>query len=395
MKIRRIAAVCLALTAWGHCARAQDTPAPAPAQTEMQKWIATTDEAWQAMLKRDVTEVHLTELEKLKQQYVAALEAAVTKASSAGDLDGAVALRAEEKRFAGTNLLPEQDEPADAAAVKRIRPAVRAQITKLDKETAARTKALHARYDQFLADTQTQLTKAQRFDDALLVKARREQVAAAWLTPATGAALASAAPSAVPAKATLKPAVPAPAVSTASAFQMQTLFNKLKAAAVNPRASKAMLPKNPKGTYFVDCPKEGALLVGFDVTMGDWFGAPLISSLQPIYLTSAGKVKGELHGKKGRNPKTLEAREGYAVAGFNIHHGTFCWSIELTYMRLDPLRGTLLRTDSYESEVIGDFSDHPDHKPNKKVGGEGSPILGVFGTAESERLNTLGIIQAP
>ena len=179
---------------------AQDTPSPAPApapaadvpaapaQTEMQKWIATTDEQWQATLKRDVTDVHLTELEKLKQQYVASLEAAVTKASAAGDLDGAVALRNEEKRFAGTNLFPEQDEATDAATVKQIRVAVRAQIAKLEKDTAVRTKALHAKYDAYLGDAQARLTKAQRLEDALLVKAKREEVAAAWLAGANAVA---------------------------------------------------------------------------------------------------------------------------------------------------------------------------------------------------------------
>ena len=175
-------------------AAAQDTPAPAPAadaaaaqpQSEMQKWIATTDEGWQAVFKRDVTDLHLTELEKLKQQYVAALDAAVTKASTAGDLDGALALRDEEKRFAGTNLLPEQDEATDGATVKQIRVAVRAQIAKLEKENAARTKALHAKYDALLADAQARLTQAQRLDDALLVKAKREQVAAAWVSPLAG-----------------------------------------------------------------------------------------------------------------------------------------------------------------------------------------------------------------
>ena len=163
-----------------------DAPAPAaaPAQTEMQKWIATTDAQWQAVFKRDVSDVHLTELEKLKQQYVASLEAAVTKASGAGDLDGAVALRNEEKRFAGTNVFPEQDDAADAASVKQIRAAIRAQIARLEKENAARAKSLHAKYDQVLAQTQTQLTQRQRLEDALLVKAKREEVAAAWITPA-------------------------------------------------------------------------------------------------------------------------------------------------------------------------------------------------------------------
>ena len=164
-------------------AQAQDSPPPsaAPPQSEMQMWIATTDAQWQAVCKRDVSDVHLTELEKLKQQYVALLEAAVTKASGAGDLDGAVALRNEEKRFAGTNLFPEQDDAADGASVKQIRAAIRTQIARLDKDSAARTRALHAKYDQVLAQAQTQLTQRQRLEDALLVKAKREEVAAAWL----------------------------------------------------------------------------------------------------------------------------------------------------------------------------------------------------------------------
>jgi len=46
---------------------------------------------------------------------------------------------------------------------------------RLEKERSARAKALHAKYDQFLAQAQSQLTQHQRLDDALLVKARREE----------------------------------------------------------------------------------------------------------------------------------------------------------------------------------------------------------------------------
>ena len=219
MNMPRIAILCLAFVACLQCVRAQDTPSAA-AVSEMQKWIATTDEGWQAVFKRDVTDLHLMELEKLKQQYVAALEAAVTKASSAGDLDGAVALRNEEKRFAGTNLLPEQDEAADAATVKQIRAAVRGQIVKLEKDTATRTKALHAKYDTLLADAQARLTQAQRLEDALLVKAKREEVAAAWLAGISAVQTPATPPPSTPAPATVKqpspkPAVPAPAVAIA------------------------------------------------------------------------------------------------------------------------------------------------------------------------------------
>lgn len=192
------ACICALLLLLPDASHAQDAAPAQEAQTEMRKWIATTDTQWQTALKRDVTDRHLTELEKLKQQYVASLEAAVAKASSAGDLDGAVALRSEEKRFAGTNVLPEKDEAGDAASVKQLRAAVRAQIGRLDTDTASRTKALHRKYDQVLGNAQTQLTQRQRLDDALLLQDKRKEVAAAWITPAVIAALENTSPTTQP-----------------------------------------------------------------------------------------------------------------------------------------------------------------------------------------------------
>jgi hypothetical protein len=170
------------LMAFGTLTQAQDSTAPAPAQTEMQKWIATTDAQWQAVFKRDVTDVHEAELNKLKLQYLTSLETGIAKASGANDLDGAVALRNEQKRFGDTNVFPEKDEDSDAASVKQLRAAIRAQLAKLEKGRAARIKAVLAKYDQVLANAQTQLTQHQRLDDALLVKKQRAEVAAAWLS---------------------------------------------------------------------------------------------------------------------------------------------------------------------------------------------------------------------
>ena len=172
------------------CARAQDAARPAangePAQSEMEKWLAATDAQWEAALRRDVTILHNTELGKVKLQYLTAIDAAIAKASSAGDLDGAVRLRSEQKRFGDTNLLPEQDDATDLPVVTQIRAAIRLHLARVEKDTAVRTKALHAKYDQSLAQAQTQLTQSQRLDDALLVKARRETVAATWLTATLG-----------------------------------------------------------------------------------------------------------------------------------------------------------------------------------------------------------------
>ena len=187
-------------------ASAQDNaptaPAPtaAPAQTEMQKWIATTDAQWQAAFNRDVTDVHAAELKKLALQYGALLEAGITKASGASDLEGAVALRNEQKRFAETNVFPEQDDAADAVAVKQIRAPIRAQLAQLEKENATRTKALHNKYDQSLAQAQALLTQRKRLDDALLVKAKRDEVAAAWITPAVATSVKNVPPAVTPSK---------------------------------------------------------------------------------------------------------------------------------------------------------------------------------------------------
>ena len=172
-------------------AQAQDN-AVAEAQFDMQKWIATTDAQWQAAFKRDVTDVHDVELNKVKLRFPNLLETGIAKASAAGDLNGALALRSEQKRFGDTQVFPEKDEDGDAASVKAIRAAIRAQLAKLEKDTGARAKALHTKYDTMLAQAQTQLTQHQRLDDALLVKNKRDEVAAEWITPEITAALAAA-----------------------------------------------------------------------------------------------------------------------------------------------------------------------------------------------------------
>ncbi len=202
---------------------AADAPAAAP-QSEMQKWIATTDEGWQAAFKRDVTDAHEAEVNKLKLQYLNLLEEAVAKASKASDLDGAVALRNEQKRFSDTEFFPETDEAGDAAVVKQTRAALRALLMQAEKNRTARAKALLAKYDAFLADAQARLTKAQRLDDALLVKGKREEVAKFWSGPGVATAGNAAPPAPAnpataqsgfpPRTATTKPAAPAkPAVS--------------------------------------------------------------------------------------------------------------------------------------------------------------------------------------
>ena len=183
MKKHRSIIVVLLMALTG-TAPGQNPPLPgvsAPALTETQKWLAAQDAQWQAAFKRDVGDPRAADLDKLKLQYLTSIQAGITKAQGAGDLETALAWRNEQKRFSEANEVPAQDDASDPMAVKQLRAGWRTQVAQIEKEYAARAKAMHGRYDQILSQTQTQLTQRGSLDDAVLVKARREEVASAWL----------------------------------------------------------------------------------------------------------------------------------------------------------------------------------------------------------------------
>ena len=183
---------------------------PAGQQSEMQKWFATLDAQWQPVFAREVTAPMEAEQMKLWQQYLAAIEAAITKATGAGDLDLAVAWRNERERFTAAKNVPAEDDAGIPAALRQLRTGWRAQNAKIQKDRADHAKAVVARYDQALAQAQVQLTQRQRIDDALLVKTKREEIAAAWL----GSAQSATSPTR-PAE-VQKPAAPATKIASAS-----------------------------------------------------------------------------------------------------------------------------------------------------------------------------------
>ena len=191
-------------------------PAAAP-QTEFQKWLADLDAPWQAAFRREVSDAYTAENDKLRGQYVVALEAGVTKAIDAGDLNATIVWRNEQQRFAEASGIPAQDDAADPPAVKQLRAAWRSQLPRIETDRATRAKALLAKYDQVLAQAQAQLTKGARIEDALLVKAKRDEVAAAWTTPAIAAAAENPRPATTPIASRSNPIRP-PQVTIVSAF---------------------------------------------------------------------------------------------------------------------------------------------------------------------------------
>ncbi len=393
MNTRRIFLLVL-LTAAVARAQAQDNPTPAPAaepaQTEMQKWIATTDAQWQAAFKRDVTEVHEAELNKVKLQYLASLETGIAKASAANELNGALALRNEQKRFAETNVFPEQDEAGDAASVKQLRAAIRGQLARVEKENAVRAKALHVKYDQVLAQAQTQLTQRQRIDDALQVKAKREEVAAAWLV---GAPAARESPAVVPPpKVTVAiPRKSAPAKSGTKAAVLDDAVAQRIMTAITANTFQRLGPVGPKGEGDSDFPREGALLVGFEYDTTTWKGDPIVKSLRPIFLTSAGVVSGTVRGNRIDPYKVVKAKEGYAVTGLIVNPGhESLGGFQVVFGRIKERPFGSKEPDSYKSNWIGGEL----RKDAVVLGGNGRLAIGVFGV-RGVNVGSIGLIVAP
>lgn len=364
----------------------------------MQKWIEATDTQWQAAFQRDVTDVHEAEAKKLMLQYLTSLEDAITKASKASDLDGAVALRSEQKRFGDTQLFPEQDEAGDPAAVKQARAAIRAQLAKLKAESAVRTKALHAKYDQVLAQAQAQLTQAQRLDDALLVKAKRDEVAAAWISP-SGAA--------PPATTVLKtPPATKPAAGTATAPKSafgksdakrgvldEAIAQRIKVV-IDAQSFERIEPVAGRGITQTDLPKQGAILVGFEYISGTWKGDKIVNSLKPLFLTTEGVVPGEARGVLNQGFKTIKAREGFAVSGLIVNPGKEeekrLGGFQIIFAKIQSRKVPLEKPETYKSEWIGGEI----RKDAVTLGGDGRVGIGVLIVAGAA-VHAIGLIVAP
>jgi len=162
------------------------TPAPAATPkppTEFDKWLAQIDGPQQEAFQKQVLTPFETGVTDLRARYRAALDARLTRASAANQLDEALAWRAEKLAFEKAQNVA-SDDARTLPAVKALRAEFRQQFNQLDQDRVSRARVLHAQYDAVLAQNQTLLTQRSRLDDALLLKAKREEIARVWLGPA-------------------------------------------------------------------------------------------------------------------------------------------------------------------------------------------------------------------
>jgi hypothetical protein len=151
---------------------------------------------------------------------------------------------------------------------------------------------------------------------------------------------------------------------------------------------------------FEELPGEGALLVGFDLGLGKFTNTEVIYALRPVYRTADGEVSSEEQGlfsnqpplgKKSQKNKVLRtvqlrAPAGYAVAGATLRADLNIKGLSLIYMRINGT--TLDSNQAYASEWVGDQSNGREIT----IGGDGAPVVGVFGNKDEVRVSALGLI---
>ncbi|HEY1784923.1 MAG TPA: hypothetical protein VGG30_05210, partial [Pirellulales bacterium] len=139
------------------------------------------------------------------------------------------------------------------------------------------------------------------------------------------------------------------------------------------------------GGVFEEIPRDGALLVGLHLAVGNYAGHLVVRAVQAVYLSSQGIVQGEPHGDVGTDYVKLLAKPGYAVGAMKVRGGNRVDGLSLTFMRIRDDR--LDPRDSYSSEWVGgDGGSEP-----APVSGDGRAVVGVYGGVGAE-LDRFGLM---
>ena len=121
---------------------------------------------------------------------------------------------------------------------------------------------------------------------------------------------------------------------------------------------------------------------------GKDFQASAVSSLQGVYRTKDGIVRGETNGPVNGEPTEFVAKEGYAVGELEIHaEAGRIMGIRIVFMQIED--DHLNRKVTYLSPP---YLSVPDGSP--VIGGDGKPIIGIKGSWAKQEMRCIGLIQA-
>jgi hypothetical protein len=314
-----------------------------------------------------------TQKSKLAQQtYLDAVDAAQRQLAASGDLDGALAAKAEKERAASGAAI-------DPAKRKTLPPAIQRDLLRYDQAVApiaqARAAAERKVRDQYLAGLarlQQQFTQANELEKAVAVRHARERIESEAIAAGT----------------MLRAATPPPGTNT---LFLSNYYDRLAKGLRSPKRANSVGSRT-EGKEFSVVPTEGAHLVGVAIKQGEWFGAPIVSSIQPIFENRSGRVRGAVLGKPAENlPIVSEAKPGYVVSELLVSApGAHVHGVKLVFRKVDFLRQSLLSNDTYESDWLVLELD----KKSVRVGDPTRPAIGLCGRA-GDWIAALGLLQAP
>ena len=135
------------------------------------------------------------------------------------------------------------------------------------------------------------------------------------------------------------------------------------------------------GTPFKEIFPEGGILVGLDVWCGNYGNAVVVCGFSPIYQNLSGRHRGKFYGNKTGTMVTLEARDGYAVAGVRVVAEGVVGSLQLQFQQIDYKTFNLTAVDPYKSEPAGGKSRSSRANSTLILPGT-KPITGIFGSCE-------------
>ena len=163
---------------------------------------------------------------------------------------------------------------------------------------------------------------------------------------------------------------------------------------VRPPTRRTQLVGGLSGLPFEVIPEHRGILVGMIVTLGYIDESnPIISSIQPIYLTDRGREESGVIGSPQIEPILIEADEGYAIGELVARGGEVApgggrvFGVKAIFMRIRD-DGSLDPEEAKESLWCGSS----DKGVEKRLGGGGSPIVGFYGSSGAN-VDSLGLIQ--
>jgi hypothetical protein len=162
-----------------------------------------------------------------------------------------------------------------------------------------------------------------------------------------------------------------------------------RTAAKNRAYSQTEVVGFPLHPAFEEIPPEGAVLIGFEVTLEKFAGAnDVIHSLRPIFLTDKGELLGQVHGTPTNRVVTIKAKPGYAVGAVTLLRHLRIDGIRVTFMRID--KKTLDPDQSYQSEDIASIGGR--FGEGKTLSGHGQLIIGICGKGDDQVCDALGLV---